>query len=70
MEDILKYIKDGISIDGSEETGYTIFTIPTQHLKISSLLELIPSKFEEMIKKQQSYNTASYKLFMITDDFN
>ena len=70
MEDILKYIKDGISIDGSEETGYTVFTIHTQHFKISSLLELIPSKFEEMIKKQQNYNTASYRLFMMIDDSN
>lgn len=47
--DILKYIEDGISIDGNITKGYEVFTIKTQHFKISSLNELNPERFEKAI---------------------
>lgn len=63
---ILKYIETGISIDGNPKDGYSVFTIPTQHFKISSLEDLTPSKFEEMIKRQEEYEkSASEFIFLI-----
>ena len=63
MKDILKYIETGISIDGNPKDGYTVFTTQTQHFKISSLEDLIPSKFEEMIKKQEDYRKSIDELW-------
>lgn len=54
MEDlnsIEKYIIDGITIDGNPKKGYTVFTIPTQHFRISSLSELTPERFERAQKE-------------------
>ena len=48
---IEKYIEDGITIDGNPKKGYTVFTIPTQHFKISSLSELTPERFERAQKE-------------------
>ena len=48
-KEILKYLQDGISIDGNPTDGYTIFTIKTQHFKISSLCELSVERFEKAI---------------------
>lgn len=62
MEDILKYIKDGITISGSPEKGYRVFTIPTQNFNVSKLSELTADKFEEMIEEQKSLED-SLKLF-------
>lgn len=53
QKDILKYIEDGISIDGNPKDGYTVFTLKTQHFNISSLDELKPEKFEKVIKQQK-----------------
>lgn len=46
---ILKYLEQGISIDGNPKDGYTVFTIKTQHFKISSLDELSVERFEKAI---------------------
>ena len=48
-KEILKYLQDGIRIDGNPTDGYTIFTIKTQHFKISSLDELSVERFEKAI---------------------
>lgn len=65
MKEILKYIETGISIKGNPKDGYTVFTIQTQHFKISSLEELTPSKFEEIIRnieEQEKRENELYKL--------
>ena len=51
MKELYPYIKDGIRIDGDPEKGYTVFTVKTQHFKVSSLDELTPVRFEEAIKE-------------------
>ncbi len=67
MKEILKYIETGISIDGNPKDGYTIFTIPTQRFKISSLEDLTPSKFEEMIKRQEDYEKLANELWKLSN---
>jgi len=42
MDKILKYIETGITITGNPNDGYTVFTIPTQHFDINSLMDLTP----------------------------
>ncbi len=66
-KEILKYLQDGISIDGNPADGYTVFTIPTQHFKISSLEDLTPSKFEEMIKRQEEYEKQASELWRLSN---
>jgi hypothetical protein len=63
MKEILKFIEQGISIDGNPKDGYTVFTVSTQHFKISSLEDLTPSKFEEMIKKYEEREKIEAELF-------
>ena len=67
MKEILKYIETGISINGNPKDGYTVFTIPTQHFKISSLEDLKPSKFEEMIKRQEEYEKLISELWKLSN---
>jgi len=69
MKDILKYIETGVSIEGNPKDGYTVFTVPTQHFKISSLEELTAYKFEEMIKRQEDYEKSSNELLELFDIF-
>lgn len=47
--EILKYLEHGISITGNPKDGYTVFTVETQHFKISSLGELSVQRFEKAI---------------------
>jgi hypothetical protein len=67
MNEILKYIETGISIDGNPKDGYTVFTTPTQHFKISSLEDLTPSKFEETIKRQEDYEKSASELWRLSN---
>lgn len=67
MKEISKYIETGISIKGNPKDGYEVFTIPTQHFKISSLEDLTPSKFEEMIKRQEECERESSELWKMSD---
>ena len=67
MKEILKHIETGISINGNPKDGYTVFTIPTQHFEISSLEDLTPSKFEEMIKRQEEYEKQSSELWRLSN---
>ena len=54
MQSIKEYIKEGITIDKTNE-GYRVFTIPTQHFNIKDLDELTPERFEEEIQKQREW---------------
>jgi hypothetical protein len=54
MQSIKEYIKEGITIDKTNE-GYRVFTIPTQHFNIKDLDELTPERFEEEIQKQKEW---------------
>jgi hypothetical protein len=56
-----------ISIDGNPNDGYNVFTIPTQHFKISSLEDLTPAKFEEMIKRQEDYEKLARELWKLAN---
>jgi len=65
-KEILKYLQDGINIDGNPTDGYTIFTIKTQHFKISSLDELSVERFEKAIldfKKREELENELLKHF-------
>ena len=53
INNLFKYIVDGITIEKLSKSGYRVFTIPTQHFEISSLEELTPESFEKAIKLQQ-----------------
>lgn len=64
---IEKYIENGITIEGNPKKGFNVFTIATQHFKISSLEELTPSKFEEMIKKQEEYEKNVDELMRLSN---
>lgn len=58
------YIKDGISIDGDEIKGYSVFTISTQRFYIKSLDELTPNRFKLAIKnldKREKYTEEMLK---------
>jgi len=61
-KDILKYIQDGILINGSPSNGYRVFTIPTQWFNITSLEELTPNRFEEAIQSQKELIDLEDKL--------
>ncbi len=50
QQEIIEYIKQGITINGNPTDGYTVFTIPTQHFKVNSLRELTMERFELAIK--------------------
>jgi|TARA_Y100001937_G_scaffold107904_1_gene151029 hypothetical protein len=67
LKEILKYIENGISMNGNPKDGYNVFTIPTQHFKISSLEDLTPSKFEEMIKRQEEYEKQASELWRLSN---
>ena len=66
MKELLKYIEEGISINGNPIDGYTVFTIPTQHFRISSLEKLTVSKFEEMIEKHRNYREEADELLRLS----
>lgn len=61
-KEILKYLEQGISIDGNPKDGYTVFTIKTQHFKISSLDELSVERFEKAISDFNKREELEYQL--------
>lgn len=67
-KEILKYIKNGISIDGNPEDGYTVFTIETQHFKISSLDELNVERFERAIDDFKKREELENKMLSLMQD--
>ena len=52
MIELAEWIKDGINIR-TTNTGYQVFTIPTQHFDIVELDELTPDRFKVEVQKQQ-----------------
>ena len=52
MIELKEWIEDGITIRKTN-TGYQIFTIPTQHFDIVELNELTPERFKAEVQKQQ-----------------
>ena len=52
MIELKEWIADGITIRKTN-TGYQIFTIPTQHFDIVELNELTPERFKAEVQKQQ-----------------
>ena len=73
-KEILKYIEDGITIDGNPKDGYTVFTIITQHFKCQSLDDLTPERFElaisDLSKREAYSNDAMSSLFYNNIDFS
>lgn len=60
---IYEYIKNGITITGNPDDGYTVFTIPTQHFKIDNLDELTAWAFENEIQKQKQHDELTSEIF-------
>lgn len=60
---IYEYIKNGITITGNPDDGYTVFTIPTQHFHIDSLHQLTPETFEREIQKQKEHDELTSEIF-------
>jgi hypothetical protein len=52
MIELAKWIEDGITIRKTN-TGYQVFTIPTQHFDIIELTELTPERFKAEVEKQE-----------------
>ena len=52
MIELKEWIADGITIRKTN-TGYQIFTIPTQHFDITELDELTADRFKIEVQKQQ-----------------
>ena len=52
MIELKEWIEDGITIRKTN-SGYQIFTIPTQHFDVIELSELTPERFKAEVEKQQ-----------------
>lgn len=66
MNNIHKYIKDGITINKLKNGGYEVFTIPTQHFKIADLSELTPETFEKAITEWEEKETSQLELLRLS----
>ena len=62
MNELIEWIKDGITISKTN-TGYRVFTIPTQFFDIKELSELTPERFKEEADKQIQYEVSMKDLF-------
>lgn len=62
MIDLKEWIEDGITIR-KINSGYQVFTIPTQHFDIKELNELTPERFKAEVEKQKQYNEWERDLF-------
>ena len=61
ISELKEWIEDGITIRKTN-TGYNVFTIPTQHFDVSELSELTPDKFREMVERQKHYKELEAEL--------
>ena len=52
MIELKEWIEDGITIRKTN-SGYQVFTIPTQHFDIVELSELTPERFKTEVEKQK-----------------
>lgn len=62
MIELIEWIKDGITISKTN-TGYRVFTIPTQHFDITELSELTPERFKAEVEKQTQHEEWERDLF-------
>lgn len=61
ISELKEWIEDGITIRKTN-TGYNVFTIPTQHFDVSELAELTPDKFREMVERQNHFRELEAEL--------
>ena len=61
ISELKEWIEDGITIRKTN-TGYNVFTIPTQHFDVSELDELTPDKFREMVERQNHFRELEAEL--------
>jgi hypothetical protein len=66
-KEILKYLEQGISINGNPKDGYIVFTIKTQNFKISSLDELCVERFEKAISDFNTREESENRLSRLID---
>ncbi len=52
MIELKEWIEDGITIRKTN-SGYQVFTIPTQHFDINDLSELTPDRFRAEVERYQ-----------------
>ena len=65
MIELKEWIEDGIAIRKTN-TGYQIFTIPTQHFDITELDELTADRFKIEVQKQQKNIEMQNELLGLT----
>jgi hypothetical protein len=54
MIELAEWIKEGITIRKTN-SGYQVFTIPTQHFDIVELSELTPDRFKAEVERQEKH---------------
>ena len=67
MKGILKYIKDGLTIEPKTNGSYCVFTISTQWFHVDNLEALTPEVFENQIKIQKEYEGYRDKIIKERD---
>lgn len=64
MIELKEWIEDGITIRKTN-SGYQVFTIPTQHFDIIELSELTPERFKVEVEKQQKNTEMQNELLAL-----
>jgi hypothetical protein len=64
MIELKEWIEDGITIRKTN-SGYQVFTIPTQHFDIIELSELTPERFKAEVEKQQKNTEMQNELLAL-----
>ncbi len=62
MIELKEWIEDGITIRKTN-SGYQVFTIPTQHFDIMELDELTPDRFKAEVEKQKNFKELQDELW-------
>ncbi len=62
MIELKEWIEDGITIRKTN-SGYQVFTIPTQHFDIMELDELTPDRFKAEVEKQNNFRELQDELW-------
>ena len=64
-KELIKYFKDGITIDKLPTGKYSIFTVKTQRFAIDSLEELTPESFEQAITALEEREKIQSEMFTL-----
>jgi hypothetical protein len=64
MVELKEWIEDGITIRKTN-SGYQIFTIPTQHFDIVELSELTPDRFKFEVERQKKHSEMQNELLSL-----